>query len=60
MTLRTLLILINVAAVLVIVVIVAAKVLSVRREPTERPAASGVFAEPTGWRPSSGARLKKA
>ena len=36
MTLRTLLILINIAAVLVIVMIVGAKVLSVRREPTER------------------------
>ena len=36
MTLRTLLILINVAAVLVIIVIVGAKVLSVRREPTEK------------------------
>jgi mono/diheme cytochrome c family protein len=35
-TLRTLLILINVAAVLAILVIVAAKVLSVRREPTEK------------------------
>ncbi len=40
MTLRTLLILINVAAVLVIVVILGAKVLSVRREPTERDAAN--------------------
>ncbi len=40
MTLRTLLILINVAAVVVIVVIVAAKVLSVRREPNERSAAN--------------------
>ena len=38
MTLRTLLILINVAAVLVILVIIGAKVLSVRREPTERSA----------------------
>jgi Cytochrome c. len=37
-TLRTLLILINVAAVLVILVIIGAKVLSVRREPTERSA----------------------
>ena len=40
MTLRTLLILINVAAVVVIVVIVGAKVLSVRREPDERTAAN--------------------
>ena len=38
MTLRTLLILINVAAVLVILVIIGAKVLSVRREPIERTA----------------------
>ncbi|MGZ4714675.1 MAG: c-type cytochrome [Acidimicrobiia bacterium] len=38
MTLRTLLILINVAAVLAIIVIVGAKVLSVRREPTEKTA----------------------
>lgn len=40
MTLRTLLILINIAAVLVIVVIIGAKVLSVRREPTEKPASN--------------------
>lgn len=40
MTLRTLLILINIAAVLVIVVIIGAKVLSVRREPDEKPAAN--------------------
>ena len=40
MTLRTLLILINIAAVLTILVIVGAKVLSVRRQPTERPAAN--------------------
>ena len=40
MTLRTLLILINVAAVLTIIVIVGAKVLSVRREPNERTAAN--------------------
>ena len=40
MTLRTLLILINVAAVVVIIVIVGAKVLSVRREPNERTAAN--------------------
>ena len=40
MTLRTLLILINVAAVVVIVVIVGAKVLSVRREPNERTASN--------------------
>ena len=40
MTLRTLLILINIAAVFTILVIVGAKVLSVRREPTERPAAN--------------------
>ena len=38
MTLRTLLILINVAAVITIIVIVGAKVLSVRREPTEKTA----------------------
>lgn len=38
MTLRTLLILINIAAVLVIIVIIGAKVLSVRREPDEKPA----------------------
>lgn len=38
MTLRTLLILINVAAVLTIIVIVGAKVLSVRRQPTEKTA----------------------
>jgi mono/diheme cytochrome c family protein len=37
-TLRTLLILINVAAVLAIIVIVGAKVLSVRREPNEKTA----------------------
>ena len=37
MTLRTLLILINIAAVITIIVIVGAKVLSVRREPTEKP-----------------------
>ncbi len=40
MTLRTLLILINVAAVIVIVVVVGAKVLSVRREPTEKTPAN--------------------
>ena len=40
MTLRTLLILINVAAVITIIVIVGAKVLSVRREPNEKPAAN--------------------
>jgi mono/diheme cytochrome c family protein len=39
-TLRTLLILINVAAVLAIGVIIAAKVLSVRRTPTEKPPAN--------------------
>jgi mono/diheme cytochrome c family protein len=39
-TLRTLLILINVAAVLAILVIIAAKVLSVRREPTEKSPAN--------------------
>ena len=38
MTLRTLLILINVAAVITIIVIIGAKVLSVRREPTEKSA----------------------
>ena len=38
MTLRTFLILINIAAVAVIIVIISAKVLSVRREPTERKA----------------------
>ena len=40
MTLRTFLILLNVAAVVVIFVIVGARVLSVRREPTERKAAN--------------------
>ena len=40
MTLRTLLILINIAAVVVIVVVIGAKVLSVRREPTERDPAN--------------------
>lgn len=40
MTLRTLLILINVAAVLAIIVILGAKVLSVRREPVEKPASN--------------------
>ena len=40
MTLRTLLILINIAAVVTIIVIVGAKVLSVRREPNEKPAAN--------------------
>jgi len=39
-TLRTLLILINVAAVLAIIVILGAKVLSVRREPVEKPASN--------------------
>jgi mono/diheme cytochrome c family protein len=37
-TLRTLLILINIAAVVTIIVIIGAKVLSVRREPNEKPA----------------------
>ncbi len=40
MTLRTLLILINVAAVIVILVVVGAKVLSVRREPNEKTPAN--------------------
>ena len=40
MTLRTLLILINIAAVITMVVIIGAKVLSVRREPAERTAAN--------------------
>ena len=40
MTLRTLLILINIAAVVTIIVIVGAKVLSVRRTPTEKSAAN--------------------
>ena len=40
MTLRTLLILINVGAVIVIVVVVGAKVLSVRREPSEKTASN--------------------
>ncbi len=40
MTLRTLLILINVAAVVVIVAVIAARILSVRRQPTEKDAAN--------------------